>query len=63
MIASKTGAPIVPVGIIGTNMIGKGLPRLIVRFGNPIQTIQGKADKKALEQLGNEVMQQIGKLL
>lgn len=66
MIALKSGAPVVPAAIIGTNKVWKDgllLPRFIVKFGNPITVEQGKADKEAMENLSNRIMQEISHLL
>lgn len=66
MIALKSGAPVVPTAIIGTNKVWKDgllLPRFIVKFGAPITVEQGKADKEAMENLSNRIMQEISHLL
>lgn len=66
MIALKSGAPVVPTAIIGTNKVWKDgflLPRFIVKFGNPITVEEGKADKEAMENLSNRIMQEISHLL
>ena len=66
MIALKSGAPVVPAAIIGTNKVWKEgllLPRFIVKFGNPINVEQGKSDKEAMENLSNRIMQEISHLL
>jgi 1-acyl-sn-glycerol-3-phosphate acyltransferase len=71
-LALRTGAPIVPVGMIGTdeiNPIGRKLPRLfrpvMVRFGNPISVdrYEGREhDKLVLRQITDEVMFEIRQL-
>jgi 1-acyl-sn-glycerol-3-phosphate acyltransferase len=70
-IAVRTGAPIVPVGIIGTDRIqppGKKIPRLgrvTIRVGKPLDLTAAKAlQKPALVRraITDEVIEQIGKL-
>ncbi|HYU38834.1 MAG TPA: lysophospholipid acyltransferase family protein [Acidimicrobiia bacterium] len=65
-LALRTGAPIVPVGMIGTdeiNPIGRKLPRLfravMIRFGTPISVDRyagREHDKLVLRQVTDEVM-------
>jgi 1-acyl-sn-glycerol-3-phosphate acyltransferase len=65
-LALRTGAPIVPVGMIGTdeiNPIGRKLPRLfravMIRFGTPISVDRyagREHDKLVLRQITDEVM-------
>lgn len=71
-LAMRTGAPIIPVGIRGTDAIqppGAVVPRPFkpcrVRFGEPIRTEkygEGAATKAALRALTDEVMYEIGQL-
>lgn len=71
-LALRTGAPIVPVGMIGTdeiNPIGRKLPRLFrpvtVRFGNPISVDRyagREHDKLVLRQITDEAMFEIRQL-
>lgn len=66
MIALKSGVPIVPTAVIGTNKVcknGQLFPRFIVKFGNPITVTKGKADKETMEDLSNQVMKEISLLL
>lgn len=65
LIAAKSGAPIVPAAIIGTNQVGKSLlpPRFTVIFGLPIYPLEGKSDKEQLEQLSKQMMDAISRLL
>jgi 1-acyl-sn-glycerol-3-phosphate acyltransferase len=71
-LAMRTGAPIIPVGIQGTDAIqppGTSLPRLFkpcrLRFGTPILTRRyeaGKITRAALRSLTDEVMYEISQL-
>ena len=71
-LALRTGAPIVPVGMIGTdeiNPIGKKLPRLFrtvsIRFGTPIAADRyagREQDRLVLRQLTDEVMFELQQL-
>lgn len=71
-LALRTGAPIVPVGMIGTdeiNPIGKKLPRLFrtvsIRFGAPITADRyagREQDRLVLRQLTDEVMFELQQL-
>ncbi|MDF2635556.1 MAG: 1-acyl-sn-glycerol-3-phosphate acyltransferase [Pelosinus sp.] len=66
MIALKSGVPIIPTAVIGTNKVckdGQLLSRFIVKFGNPIAVIKGKADKETMEELSNQIMKEISLLL
>lgn len=66
MIALKSGVPIIPTAVIGTNRVcknGQLFPSFIVKFGNPIAVIKGKADKETMEDLSNQVMKEISLLL
>jgi 1-acyl-sn-glycerol-3-phosphate acyltransferase len=71
-LALRTGAPVVPVGLVGTDEVqpvDKRMPRLfkpvVVRFGEPIRTehYAGREDDRlALRELTDEVMFEIGQL-
>jgi 1-acyl-sn-glycerol-3-phosphate acyltransferase len=71
-LALRTGAPIVPVGMIGTDEIqptDKKMPRIMreltIRFGNPITgaRFEGKEhDRLVLRQITDEVMFEIQQL-
>jgi 1-acyl-sn-glycerol-3-phosphate acyltransferase len=66
MIALKSGVPIIPTAVIGTNKVckdGQFLPHFVVKFGNPITVIKGKADKETMEDLSNQIMKEISLLL
>ena len=66
MIATKTGATIVPAAIFGTNKVfqaGSLLPGFQVYFGKPIRVKKGKASKKELENITETMMQEIRSLL
>jgi 1-acyl-sn-glycerol-3-phosphate acyltransferase len=68
----RSGAPIVPVGLIGTDEvqpIDKKLPRMfrrvVIRFGQPLEPGRygdRDADQLALRELTDEVMYEIGQL-
>jgi 1-acyl-sn-glycerol-3-phosphate acyltransferase len=71
-LALRTGAPIVPVGMIGTdeiNPIGRKLPRLFrtvrIRFGEPITVDRytgREQDRMVLRQITDEVMFELRQL-
>jgi 1-acyl-sn-glycerol-3-phosphate acyltransferase len=71
-IALRSGAPIIPVGLIGTDDVqptDKKVPRLFkrvaIRFGEPISTDRYReqaADHLALRELTDEVMYEIAQL-
>jgi len=66
LIAARSGVPIVPAAITGTNQFfrnGKILPQFSVRFGKPIPIERGKIDKEALDSLSQTIMSEIGNLL
>jgi 1-acyl-sn-glycerol-3-phosphate acyltransferase len=70
MIAVKTGAPIIPVGITGSEIAFHELarfrrPKLTVRFGEPfvIPPIQSSGRSKALQTWTDELMRRIAALL
>lgn len=65
MIATKTGATIVPAAVFGTNKVFQvGLfPRFQVYFGKPIRVKKGKASKEELEKITETMMQEISSLL
>jgi 1-acyl-sn-glycerol-3-phosphate acyltransferase len=68
----RTGVPIVPVGMIGTDEVqpvDRRMPRLFrrvtIRFGEPLDPAryeQGEHDHLALRELTDEVMYEIGEL-
>ena len=70
LIASRSGAPILPVGISGTEKI-KGLswilrrPRITVNIGHPfyLPTISSKSTKAELAEQTNFIMERIAELL
>ena len=70
-LAIRTGAPIVPVGLVGTDEVqptDKRMPRLFrtvdIRFGTPITTdrYRDADDRLALRQLTDEIMFEIVQL-
>jgi 1-acyl-sn-glycerol-3-phosphate acyltransferase len=71
-LALRTGAPIVPIGLIGTDEVqpvDSKLPRLFrtvrIRFGEPIELghYEGRHDDRlALRDVTDEVMYEIGQL-
>lgn len=71
-LAVAAGVPIIPVGVIGTEMvqpIGAPMPRLgrgrgdvTIRFGKPIDTVGRADDRGSLRALTDEVMAEIQKL-
>ncbi|EAX46543.1 1-acyl-sn-glycerol-3-phosphate acyltransferases [Thermosinus carboxydivorans Nor1] len=66
MLALKTGAPIVPCAVVGTNKVlrqGQWLPRFEVRFGKPLQVAKGRADKEDVDRLTTSIMEEISNLL
>ena len=70
MLAIKTGAPLVPVGIVGSEKAFHELarfrrPKLTVIFGEPfvVPTIQHGSRSKALAEWTNELMGRIASLL
>lgn len=66
MIAIKTGVPVVPAAIIGTNRVFSAncwFPRFEVHFAKPIPVAQGKATKEDLAQLSISIMEAIDTLL
>ena len=65
MIALKTGVPIVPTAVMGTNQVFKGtlFPRFKVIFGEPIYIEKGRADKQSMEDVGKHVMENIANLI
>lgn len=65
MLAAKAGVPVIPAAIIGTNKIGSGnpyLPKVQIQFGKPIMH-QGAANKEALQEFTDEIMQNIAKMI
>lgn len=65
MLAVKTGAPIIPAAIIGTNKVFHCktiLPQFEVRFGKPIMVPAGKLDKETLEKITQVMMCEISNL-
>jgi 1-acyl-sn-glycerol-3-phosphate acyltransferase len=70
MLAIKTGAPVIPVGIIGSEkafheMARFRRPKLTVIFGEPfvVPTVQPGSRSKALNEWTNELMLRIASLL
>jgi 1-acyl-sn-glycerol-3-phosphate acyltransferase len=65
LIAAKTGSPIVPVAVLGTNKVRFGLeqPSFSVAFGRPVIPEPGKTDRESLEKLNASVMTAIAELL
>lgn len=65
MIALKTGVPIVPTAVMGTNQVFKGtlFPRFKVIFGEPIYIERSRADKQSMENIGKHVMENIASLI
>lgn len=66
LIAVKTGAPIIPAAIIGTNKIfsnGNLFPKFEVIFGKPILIDKGRVDKEGLDRIGVQIMDEISHLL
>jgi 1-acyl-sn-glycerol-3-phosphate acyltransferase len=66
MIAIKTGAPVIPTAIIGTNKVLSAtcwFPRFEVHFAKPIPVAKGKATKEDIAELSNLIMQEIDALL
>lgn len=66
LIALKAGVPVVPTAVIGTNKImskGNFLPKLEVRYGNPIQFVSDQTDKVALQEFSQKIMDEIEKLM
>ena len=71
-LALRTGSPVVPVGLIGTDDIqpvDKKMPRLFrrvtVRFGEPLDAsryLDFEVERLALRELTDEVMYEIGQL-
>ena len=71
-LALRTGAPIIPIGLVGTDAvqpIDSKLPRLFrtvrIRFGEPIELghYEGRHDDRlALRDVADEVMYEIGQL-
>ena len=70
LIALRSGAPVLPVGITGTERI-KGVawplrrPRIMVNIGRPfhLPPMNGKLSKKELAELTNSIMERIAELL
>lgn len=71
MIALRSGAPILPVGITGTESIGPAwqiaIPRgkFRVRIGQPfsIPPMEGKADREQMEAITTMIMERVAALL
>jgi len=70
LIACRSGAPVLPVGITGTEQV-KGLawilrrPRMTVNIGHPfyLTPTGGKLTRKELAELADSIMKQIAELL
>ena len=70
LIACRSGAPILPVGIIGTEQV-KGIswiwhrPRIVVNIGRPfyLTPVDGKLTRQELAELADSIMKQIAELL
>jgi len=70
LIACRSGVPILPVGIIGTEQV-KGLswiwrrPRIVVNIGRPfyLTPTDGKLTRQELAELADSLMKQIAELL
>lgn len=71
LIAMRTGAPIIAVGISGTHRVFKGLrygpfaPRVTIRYSEPfyVGTPDGKRSRESLAQATDEIMRRIAALL
>jgi len=66
LLALKSGVPIVPAAIIGTNKIFRDnqvLPKFRVIFGKPILLNRDIAGKESMEIMSTQVMAEIGQLL
>lgn len=70
LIALRSGAPILPVGITGTEKLERApwllrRPRVIVNIGHPfhLPPINGKLTRTALDELTNCIMQRVAELL
>ena len=65
LIAAKTGVPIVPVALLGTNKVRFGFnqPVFAVAFGQPVLPEPGKTDRETLDKLNFAVMASIADLL
>ncbi len=71
-LATQTNAPLLPIGITGMNGIFSSLPQgprttVTVRIGQPFGPFQlaskGKAKRQELNDIGDEIMQHIAKLI
>ena len=69
LVALKSGAPIVPVGIVGTENIRKfwrmRRPQITVTIGNPfnLPSVDGKLTKEELTGLTDSIMRHLAQLL
>lgn len=66
LLAVKSGAPVVPTAIVGTNRIfSKGcfFPRVEIRYGKPLAFTADRADRAAMQAFSDQVMAEIEKLL
>ncbi|MFC4909866.1 lysophospholipid acyltransferase family protein [Actinomadura gamaensis] len=67
-LALRTGAPVVPIGIIGTDRVqprGQAIPkpgRVEIRFGAPLEFSGAERDREAVRYATDQVMQAIQKL-
>ena len=70
LIACRSGAPVLPVGIAGTEQV-KGIswilrrPRMTVNIGHPfyLTPVDGKLTRQELAELADSIMKQIAELL
>ncbi len=65
MIAARSGAPVVPVAVMGTRTYEKlkGKRRIKVVIGKPIRLSEKRANKEELKQFSVEIMKEISILL
>lgn len=66
LLALKSGAPVVPAAIVGTNRIfsrGCFFPRVEIRYGEPLVFAADRADRAAMQEFSDHVMAEIAKLL
>lgn len=66
LLAVKSGAPVVPTAIVGTNRIFSKscfFPRVKIRYGKPLAFTADRADRAAMQAFSDQVMAEIEKLL